>query len=59
MEINKRIKSFVTLGKFLHQFASKEVKNGNNSLNEIFYTNFEELIKTVHIYNQWFTEESV
>ena len=59
MVIDKRIKSFVTLGIFLKQFSSEESKQDNNPLNTLFYSDFEELIKTVHIYNPWFVENNV
>ncbi len=59
MEINKRIKSFVTLGIFLKQFSPGAVKQKDNELNNLFYNDFEELIKTVHIYNPWFVEQNV
>ena len=59
MEIDKRIKSFVILGIFLKQF-SKNVSNQNNKmLNDLFYKDFDELIKNIHIYNPWFVEENV
>lgn len=49
----------VRLGKFLRQFAPGAEKQADNSLNEAFYNDFEELIGMVHIYNPWFTELNV
>lgn len=59
MTIYNRIKAFVSLGNFLNQFSGKKMKQDHDSLNTLFYNDFEELIKTVHIYNPWFTEENV
>jgi len=59
MVLDNRIKTFVKLGVFLKQFAEKGEKQKANLLNEAFYEHFEELIKTVHIYNGWFTEQNV
>ncbi len=47
------------LGGFLKQFSKEGHKQDDNVLNELFYNDFEELIKTVHIYNPWFTENNV
>ena len=58
MTIDKRIHAFVKLGVFLKQFPQKSKKE-DDSLNPLFYTDFEQLIQTVHIYNPWFTEENV
>ena len=59
MLIDNRIKAFVTLGEFLEQFTNTNNKATNNALNERFYSLFDELISTVHIYNGWFTPENV
>jgi hypothetical protein len=59
MTIDNRIKAFVTLGTFLKQFSQQEKKQTNNPLNEAFYNNFNELIKSVHFHNGWFTEDNV
>src|ERR1035437_10265636 len=59
MTIDNRINAFVLLGSFLNQFSGRRIKQDNNPLNTLFYNDFEELIKTVHIYNPWFTEENV
>ncbi len=59
MNIDSRIKSFVTLGNFLKQFSKDGVRQNDNELNALFYIDFEELIKKVNIYNQWFVEDNV
>ena len=60
MTIRQRIEAFVILAKFLAQF------NGNKSndpdlkeINKKYYVKFEELIKTIHFTNPWFTEEFI
>lgn len=58
MTIDKRIQAFVKLGTFLKQFSAKGIKD-ENELNAVFYDDFEQLIKTVHIHNPWFIEEHV
>jgi len=58
MTIDNRIKAFVTLGIFLKQF-SEQGERQNNALNTAFYDDFDQLIKTVHIHNPWFTEDNV
>lgn len=59
MTLDNRIKAFISLGRFLKQFAAGGKKDESNSLNALFYEDMEELIKTVHVHNQWFTEENV
>jgi acyl-CoA reductase-like NAD-dependent aldehyde dehydrogenase len=59
MTLNKRIKAFITLGKFLEQFSASDKKQANNPYNALFYNTFNELIKSVHYQNGWFTEENV
>lgn len=59
MLIDKRIKAFVELGEFLEQFTNTDSKKVDNALNDRFYSLFNELIETVHIYNGWFTPENV
>ena len=62
MTIDNRIKAFITLGRFLKQFSvtgKKGVTDELDSLNALFYEDMQELIKTVHIHNQWFTEANV
>jgi Acyl-CoA reductase (LuxC) len=57
MTIQNRIKAFVTLGVFLKQFS--ENKKEDQPLHALFYNDLDELVKKVHIYNQWFDEKSV
>ncbi|HEY0030638.1 MAG TPA: acyl-CoA reductase [Bacteroidia bacterium] len=59
MTINDRIKSFITLGRFLKQFSEKDKAKEKTALNELFAEDLEQLIATVHIHNQWFTEANV
>ena len=59
MTIDKRIKAFVELGTFLRQFSELGERQIDNQLNETFYTNFNELIQSVHFNNAWFTESNV
>jgi hypothetical protein len=59
MNIDNRIKAFITLGNFLKQFSQDSEKQADNPLNALFYNDFEELIKTVNLYNPWFVEENV
>ncbi|MGQ0828586.1 MAG: acyl-CoA reductase [Bacteroidota bacterium] len=58
MTTDNRIKAFVVLGKFLQQFVRDGHKEAH-PLNDQFYNDFEQLIKTVHIHNPWFTEDNV
>jgi len=59
MTINKRIEAFVLLGDFLKQFGNNGTRQNNNKLNDLFYDDFEELIKIIHQRNTWFTAENV
>lgn len=59
MTIDNRIKAFIGLGQFLKQFDVKGKKDETNALNTFFYDDMQELIKSVHIHNQWFTEDNV
>ncbi len=59
MQIDKRINSFVKLGAFLKQFSGDNRVETNNPLNDLFYNDFQELIKKVHIYNPWFVEANI
>src|SRR5688572_5605941 len=54
----QRIEAFVRLGAFMEQFAEGREKKDHN-LNSLFYDDFEQLVKTVHIRNAWFTETNV
>lgn len=59
MTTNQRMKAFISLGNFLNQFSDANQQSNNHPQNEQFYSLFQELIKTVHIYNGWFTEANV
>jgi hypothetical protein len=59
MKTEDRIKAFTELGRFLKQFSEPGKKDKNNRLNEFFYDDMEELVRTVHIHNQWFSESNV
>jgi hypothetical protein len=59
MTLDNRIKAFVTLGTFLKQFSEQGKKQDNNSLNDLFYNDFNELIQSVRFNNGWFTELNV
>ncbi len=59
MTLDNRIKAFVTLGNFLKQFSGQGEKQADNSLNDTFYNDFNELIQSVHFNNGWFTEDNV
>ncbi|MEI6487963.1 MAG: acyl-CoA reductase [Bacteroidota bacterium] len=59
MKINKRINSFVILGKFLNQFGNQGKRDFTSGLDPILSDEFDELIKKVHIYNPWFVEVNV
>lgn len=59
MTLDNRIKAFIRLGGFLNQFAPNGKKDESNALNASFYNDMEELIQSVHIHNQWFTEANV
>ncbi|MBA3704802.1 MAG: acyl-CoA reductase [Bacteroidetes bacterium] len=58
MTLDNRIKAFVALGAFLQQFSMQK-KRHENAMNVNFYDDFDQLIKTVHIHNPWFTEDNV
>ncbi len=59
MNLDTRITAFIVLGKFLKQFHSKEKTSENQSLNELFYDDFNDLILRQKSLNGWFTEENV
>lgn len=59
MTLEKRVKVFVKLGKFLKQFSEQTERQVDNELNKAFYNDLNELIKTVHFHNGWFTEDNV
>ncbi len=49
-----RIDAFVKLGEFLSNFSNNNFDNQNGE-----YEKFNNLIKSIHIYNAWFSEENV
>jgi hypothetical protein len=59
MNIDNSIKVFSELGRFLKQFSINGNKENNNKLNDLFYSDFEELVKTIHVRNPWFVETNV
>ncbi len=59
MILAHQIKAFVTLGVFLKQFSENERKQTDNSLNVIYYDEFNELVRSIHFHNGWFTETNV
>lgn len=59
MTIDNRINAFAGLGNFLKQFNTAEIRKNTDTLNSKFYDDFEELIRSIHIYNPWFTELNV
>lgn len=59
MTLDNRVKAFVSLGDFLKQFSGQGEKQADNSLNNLFYNDFNELIQSVHYNNGWFTEDNV
>lgn len=59
MKTEDRIHAFSLLGSFLQQFSPDGRRVENEPLNDFFYADLNELIKTVNIYNPWFTEENV
>ena len=59
MTLDKRINSFVLLGRFLKQFITHQKDTELSRLNEDFYTDFEELILRQKSYNGWFDKANV
>ena len=59
MNLDTRIAAFIVLGKFLKQFHSLEKTSENQSLNKIFFDDFNDLILRQKSLNGWFTEENV
>jgi hypothetical protein len=59
LQIDKK-KCFVELGKFLSQFSfDKNTKNDSVLNNDLFYTDFIDLINLSQSHNGWFTQEQV
>jgi Acyl-CoA reductase (LuxC) len=59
MSLEKRINAFAELGEFLGQFKNSEKSETFVSLNDKFYTDFEELIIRQKAFNGWFDKENV
>ncbi len=60
MLLEKRIQSFIELGKFLTQFNRKGIIKKDNILhNDLFFEAFEMQIKRAQEFNAWFTLDNV
>lgn len=60
MSLDKRIKSFTQLGKFLNQFDElKEKDESLTELNNLYYDDFSSITQQAKSHNGWFTIESV
>ncbi len=60
MDLNNRIKTFISLGEFL-SFFKKEVEfnDNSNALLKKHYNSFNNIVKTSYTKNVWFTEENI
>ncbi|HET6224627.1 MAG TPA: acyl-CoA reductase [Bacteroidia bacterium] len=58
MTLDNRIEAFSALGEFLKQVGQPKSTVPSTAINDLFYNDFEELIKQVAIYNPWFTEQN-
>ena len=57
---NDKKKCFIELGKFLSQFSEEEnIKNPSVLNNDLFFENFQDLIKLSQSHNGWYTPENV
>lgn len=57
---NDKKRCFIELGKFLSQFSETiNIKKSTVLLNEVFYEDFENLIKLSQSHNGWYTPENV
>lgn len=57
---NDKKRCFIELGKFLNQFSENEsVKNPSVLRNDLFFNEFEDLIKLSQSHNGWYTPEQV
>lgn len=57
---NDKKRSFIELGKFLSQFSENEsIKNPSVLHNDLFFEDFEDLIKLSQSHNGWYTPENV
>ncbi len=60
MDLKQRINAFVTLGKFMGQFASEGIeRNDEIPYNELFFDGFKHQIKLAQEHNGWFTKENI
>jgi len=60
MQLEKRVQAFISLGKFINQFSSKEyVPNENIPFNDSFFEGLKEQILLAKTHNGWFTEENI
>lgn len=60
MQLEKRIQAFITLGKFISQFTSKEYKSKDSiPYNDSFFEEMKAQIPLAKIHNGWFTEENI
>jgi hypothetical protein len=57
---NDKKRCFIELGKFLNQFSQKEtIQNSSVLYNDLFFEDFENLIKLSQSHNGWYTPENV
>lgn len=57
---NDKKSCFIELGKFLSQFSETEsIKNPSVLLNDLFFEDFQDLIKLSQSHNGWYTPENV
>ncbi|HEA28379.1 MAG TPA: acyl-CoA reductase [Leeuwenhoekiella sp.] len=60
MQLNQRITAFSKLGGFLKNFEFKNDFTAKNlTLDQKWFTGFENIIRNAHVYNAWFTEDMV
>ena len=60
MPQNDKKRCFIELGKFLSQFSQNEnIKNPSVLFNDLFFEDFEDLIKLSQSHNGWYTPENV
>lgn len=59
MTTKERIRAMAALGRFLQQFAEEGIRESGSELNDLYYTELQQLIEGVNIYNPWYTPENV
>jgi len=60
MDLIRRIQAFAQLGNYFNEFqAAQEWKDYSNGVSKQDFEEFNEVIRTVHLYNGWFTETMV